>query len=1216
MRLMSFIGHQFYNNFRKMSSALFPQILLLVGLNFINVACEAAENAPSHRFAEQLPGVPNKMFFDLETSGDTVWLAGDGVFRLDKGKKPEIVVEDSRVTSLLMDKQGGQLWFSGSSGIGRLDLKTLRHEYVVASFDYIWELVELNGRVWFIEGQRFGWIDEAAMAIGRAWQSSFLPRPFVSRTRNPDRLWVSSMNGLHEIDDSGTIPRLSTQHFGGEAINWVEQVNDSYYLGSSENIYQWNGQDAQPLRLSSNYHEFFKAGINNAVALEHEIAITQYPAGVAFWDADRGNVMHLVSKSAEINIGDIFKVVSNEPETLYVMGETGIAKVNVSHKSTYYPSAETYGSNKIRDIVAVGPEGNIFTDDYRIVISEDGFLRQPINFAPDWVEVDNSNRLVSGSVTTYETFIGDSHLQKGLPIGIFDLKWGREHAYALGSEGVYKVMPDLSMELIHADKRQLRMLAEMGDAMYLMTAEGTVFSVSEDTSGWAMETRDFVVEEDFVWADSNRHGLWIATTGELYRYNGDEWRSYPLAPDWNILAACKSGDEVVVLFEERVHREWAVGVYIGDSASMRVIPYKDYIGAPVGILATDSRIGVVGKDGVGWYHRDEMPQQSIPQVDFALLFENKRLEDRTIPSGMHYIDLEISFSEPSPPSVVEYRINEDRWRTFPLQNPSLPFAGHGSFSVELRAVHPNGRASPSRLIQFGISPPWYLNPVYQAILALIAGLLIWLLYYLRSRQLKRTNLWLQREVRKQTRELEAVTAARTNFLAGLSHDIRNPLNGVLMIAETLGRNPPVSGDDPRLRDLKEFGIIVDRMLGEILDFSAIDQENIPTTFTPVSINDIIESSVKQNQFMIQHEMVVMTTSVDDALKDVVIRIDRNWMIKILSNLIVNALEYSGSPNVEVGARCLRKSETDVHMELYVNDWGIGIDDSEKEFVFERFYRGEVGIESGRHGTGLGLSICQEIAHAMGGHIRIEDNDPSGCRFILNGRFERVEGSEELDTEAVLNQLSGKHILVVDDLVYNRRSTVEFFETIGCTCDEAGTGREALAKLVDNDYYLALLDWDLPGIMGPEIARRYRRKLPDDPVIMISVTAYTDGEKKRESEEAGMNGYISKPLTASKLAHCLANIQNWNPRKDVDPDAVDPDEVQEEIYNHIEDCLHYGENFEWEDLRRCAHRLTTLAMIKNNRGMQRVCRDLQIASSEGNIKESQAYLLELHKWRKS
>ena len=406
------------------------------------------------------------------------------------------------------------------------------------------------------------------------------------------------------------------------------------------------------------------------------------------------------------------------------------------------------------------------------------------------------------------------------------------------------------------------------------------------------------------------------------------------------------------------------------------------------------------------------------------------------------------------------------------------------------------------------------------------------------------------------------------------------------------------------------------MLGEILDFSVIDQKSISTSFIPVAVSDIIESSVKQNQFGIQNAMILANTYIAPELKSLVIRTDRNWMIKVLSNLITNALEYSESERIEIKAICHRLGENEVDLELQVNDWGKGIDDSEKPFVFDRFYRGESGIESGKHGTGLGLWICQEIAHAMGGHLELKDNTPSGCCFILKGRFEIVEGARELDKDAILETLRGKRVLVVDDLVYNRKSIVEFFQTIGCDCDQAEGGIEGLEKLNRNRYHLALLDWDLPGLTGPEIARRHRRIAPDDPVILIAVTAYTDGKKKQESEQAGMNGYISKPLTAVRLAHCLAYIQDWRPEPEKVSEVVDTDEVQEEIYKHIEDCVLHTERYEWESLRRCAHRLTTLAMIRNNSEMQQVCRDLQVSASDGNIEEIHVHLLELQKWRKA
>jgi signal transduction histidine kinase/DNA-binding response OmpR family regulator len=580
---------------------------------------------------------------------------------------------------------------------------------------------------------------------------------------------------------------------------------------------------------------------------------------------------------------------------------------------------------------------------------------------------------------------------------------------------------------------------------------------------------------------------------------------------------------------------------------------------------------------------------------------------------MHFIDLQVKLSRPEIPCQVQYRINEGRWRNVNLRDPSLPIGGHGKHLIELRAVHPNGISSVPRLVQFGIAPPWYLNPVYQGMLLVLALVLMWGVYMLRHAQLKKRNLWLENEVRKATRELEAANAARINFLAGLSHDIRNPLNGVLMIAETLTRDPPRSGDDSRLKDLTEFGIIVDRMLGEILDFSAIDQANMPMALIPVSISDILGSSVKQNQFNIQKALVNISLAIDPELKEVVIKTDRNWMIKILTNLIVNALEYSESERIEVGAKCHRLTPDHVELEIFVKDWGKGIDDAEKDFVFERFYRGESGIDSGKHGTGLGLSICQDVAHAMGAHLGLKDNKPSGCHFFLKGRFARVAGAKELDQEAVLRGLKGKKVLVVDDLSYNRRSIVDFFRTIGCDCDEAENGREALRMLGEKRYDLALLDWDLPGLMGPEIATLHRHNHPEDDVILIALTAYTEGAKMRESEQAGMNGYISKPLTAGRLAYALANVEEERPRRPLPSDAVDLEELNQEIYKHISDCLKFGQQSEWENLRRCAHRLTTLALMRNNPAMQQVCRDLQVSAESGNIAEIQVGLAELQQW---
>ncbi|MEX0329979.1 MAG: ATP-binding protein [Puniceicoccaceae bacterium] len=1200
-----------------MSSSIFPQFLFLVGLNFINVLIADPLTGPAYRFAEKLESVPPASYHDVSLFADDIWLAGEGLYRLS-GDQWETIRPSGRVTALAVSPNGNTLWFADSAGVGGFDRSGKLVGFSTLEVGFVWSLEWYLDRLWYIASEGFGWIEPDTFQVGQHWKETFNPRPVVyhADAENPF-LYVGSGSGIWRITAEGRELILPIEMTDGELVAWLERTGEKYTFGTNFGVYYWSGKkNDEPVLINSNYGDFFKKGINNSAGLGDYIAITEYPLGVAVWNRSLERISESVSSDEKLDLGDVFKIRALDKTRIAMLGDKGVGVVDFSRESKFFPSGELWEGDSVRHFLAGEEAGFLFLDEGWIRLDNDGYEKGELLRTASWVDVDKDGLPVMGAVNIYEEFNGEDWSVRELTQPISSFKWGQSTGFALGVEGIYSVSDTFELELIHKDERQIELIGELDSGFYALIGGKQILQLIREGSGWRSVELPYKMEDVIIAHAAGENAVWLASPTVVYRWRGESLERFPLAPGWTVRSLSNSGEDTYVLFEDPATRNLAVGMYSDAGNIMMTVPFLEQAGEAIGLMGGGERLGIVGAHGVGWYAVPELSRAAAPRVEFALLLEDKRIEDRTIPSGMHFIDLQVNFSEPDIPSIVQYRINEQRWRNVNLQDPSLQFAGHGNFTVELRAMHPNGNVSSSKLVQFGIAPPWYLNPIYQGVMVVAALFFFWGLFALRSAQLKRTNLWLQSEVKKQTRELEAATAARTNFLAGLSHDIRNPLNGVLMITETLTRNPPESGDDPRLKDLTEFGVIVDRMLGEILDFSAIDQKNIPTAFIPVSIHDLIESSVKQNQFSLQHEMVNLNTVISPELADVVIRTDRNWMIKILSNLLVNALQYAESDRVEIGATCINITDHEVDLELYVADWGIGIDESEREFIFERFYRGESGVESGKHGTGLGLSICQEIAHAMGGHLRLEDNQPSGCRFVLKGRFDRVEGATELDKEAVLAQLKGKKILVVDDLVYNRRSVVEFFETIGCSCDEAENGRDALEQLEKNDYYLALLDWDLPGLTGPEIARRHRKKDPDDEVILVAVTAYTDGEKKRESEEAGMNGYISKPLTAARLAYCLANIQNYKPELASTTDMVAADEVMEEIYKHIDECLLYGDRYEWENLRRCAHRLTTLAMIRNNRAMQQVCRDLQVSAQNGDMDEIHVGLLELRKWRRS
>lgn len=1204
--------------FRKVSLIILAQFLLLDGLNFIKPLHAEYQEGPVFRFADKVEAVPPLEFYDLLAVKGRLWFAGEGVWVLEEDKWREML-SPGRYTALAFDGSRGTVWCAGPGGLRVIDALTGEEKGLVEiGNSYVWELRAHGGRIWFLTSDRYGWIDGERLEVDEVVEKAFLPRPFfLEMDAGTGEVHVGSSSGIWRIAGGGHERVLPAEETGGQGIAWMVQSGEGYLLGSPDKLYRWSGQRGDsPTEVASTYEVFFKKGINNAIDLGTGAAVVDFPMGILFLEKESGEVDSYVGEESGLDIGDVYKVEDGGESGILILGTGGVAAVDPGDPHRFYSAKEIWDGEEVLQAEGFGGSAFMFTERQWVRIGEDGHETGELDGLAFWVDVEPSGTVVQGYLEGYLRFRDGSWDPYLLEEPVQDLRWGRETALAFGQNGVYLVDGDLGMELIYPSSENISLLGEMGGAHYFLEHNEAVLKLERVGTSW-MTTRlgDAPQGSSFASALTENH-LYFATTEALYRISGEGvMNELPVHTGWRIFGLAGNGTRAFAGFEEKDGTRFALGMYGDGNSLMLEIPAKDAGGQPSHLLATEKRLGLRSEKGLSWYLLEGLVRRETPEVAFKLDFEGREIAGERLPYGNHFLDLEMEDEGGRIPVEVQYRINEGEWRRINEQDPVLQFAGHGSFEIDFQAIYPNGTLSRVTRTGFAIAPPWYLNPIYQSFLLVLFLLSVRGLYTLRHAQLKRTNRWLEAEVKKQTRELEAATAARTNFLAGLSHDIRNPLNGVLMIAETLTRDPPRHGDDSRLKDLTDFGIIVDRMLGEILDFSAIDQTNTPMAYIPVSVADILSSSAKQNQYSIERAFVRMEVEVPPELKEVVIKTDRNWMIKILTNLIVNALEYSDTDRIEVGAVCHRLTPADVELEIYVKDWGKGIDEAEKPFVFDRFYRGESGIESGKHGTGLGLSICQEIAHAMGGHLLLTDNHPRGSCFILKGRFERVAGAKELDREAVLKGLAGKRVLVVDDLHYNRRSIVEFLETIGCECDQCENGREALSRLAEERYELALLDWDLPGIMGPEVARRHRVDHPDDPVVIIALTAYTDGEKKRHSMEVGMNGYISKPLTANRLAHCLANLEPLDREREEHPDTVDQGELDEEIYRHVADSLRHGERGEWEELRRCAHRLTTLALMKESRTMQRVCRDLQVAAEAGNPEEVRVGLAELRQWRR-
>ena len=243
--------------------------------------------------------------------------------------------------------------------------------------------------------------------------------------------------------------------------------------------------------------------------------------------------------------------------------------------------------------------------------------------------------------------------------------------------------------------------------------------------------------------------------------------------------------------------------------------------------------------------------------------------------------------------------------------------------------------------------------------------------------------------------------------------------------------------------------------------------------------------------------------------------------QILLNLLSNAVKFTpeeGTIHVSMYQELLPERDTHVRIHLEVKDTGIGMSPEFREQIFESFSREDSARVHRTEGSGLGMAITKYIVDTMNGTIRVESEKGKGSTFFVTLDLEKAL-VEEVDMV-----LPSWKMLVVDDDKQLCESTVDALKDIGVQADWTFDGETAV-RLVDehykrgDDYQIILLDWKLPGMDGIDTAKELRRNLGEDiPILLISAYDWSDIEDK--ARDAGINGFISKPLFRSTLYYGL------------------------------------------------------------------------------------------------
>jgi len=434
----------------------------------------------------------------------------------------------------------------------------------------------------------------------------------------------------------------------------------------------------------------------------------------------------------------------------------------------------------------------------------------------------------------------------------------------------------------------------------------------------------------------------------------------------------------------------------------------------------------------------------------------------------------------------------------------------GSYEFKVRLASDSGEAGAPAVLRFDVAPPWWRTPLAYAACALAGALAIFGFLRLREGSLRHRARVLEETVGQRTAELEKANAAKTDFVASMSHEIRNPMGGILGSALALSATPLRPEQRELVSTLRNCASFLASLVEDVLDFASIEAGAHRIARSPFSPREVLGAVAKM--LAPQAGDVRMEAAVDPALPDWIMG-DAARVQQVMVNFAVNSLKFGGK-RIGLSARL----EGD-HAVFAVADDGAGIPAGEQADLFIRFSRLKSARNSAIPGTGLGLAVSRALAERMGGSVGVESSPGHGSTFFL--RFPMEAGAKAESGPRTL-RAGGARALVVEDIDYNARALGWMLGELGFAVEFAADGAEALSRISAVPYQAIFLDCDIPKVGGLDVARRVRAsETGGKRTLIVATTALSTAADRAACRAAGMDAFITKPLTPEKLAAALS-----------------------------------------------------------------------------------------------